>query len=201
MTKRQIATSIINELGQPFNHELYERVVDRIISLRAKYLRQSIGKYGIDELLQQTYIIKMKRIVDEDGCVTHISECKIAMPIRAIGAASPFKYVGNTSNKPYTFLRVYETNTIPLIPVNARNVYYSIENGLIQSYNTTAKELKIIDIFESFDDYLDMCTKSNCVDDDTALPMPADFVDLIIRDLVRELGQTDVASTETTVKD
>jgi len=201
MTKRAIVTLVLNELKQPFNHELYERISDRVVALRAKYLRQSIGKYGIDELLQQTYIVKMVKTKDDDGCIYYETECKIVTPIRAIGSASPFKFVGTKSNRPFTFLRAYEVDTIPSIPVNAKHKYYSIENKKIRTYNVTPTEIKITDIFESFDELLDMCNDVDCVDDDTALPMPADFVDLIVKDLVQELGQVSKTDNETKVEE
>lgn len=187
MTKQSIITSILNELGKPFDHELYERIGDRVLALRAKYLRQSIGKYGLDELLKQTYLIDLIKKTDEFGCFYYITPCEILTPIRTTNSPSPFNYVGDKYGRSYTFIRIFEVQTIPKIPINVRNVYYILENGYIKIYNSNNPILKVIDIFEDINDLIDICN-SGCVSDNIELPMPLDFVDLIIKDLVQEFA-------------
>jgi len=198
MTKEAIITSVLNELGSPFSLELYNRISDRVIALRAKYLRQSIGKYGIDELLKQDYTLNLKKETDGKGCVYFKTECKVPVPIRAIGMSSPFNFVGNVNGIPYTYLRSYETKTIPAIPVNKNNKYYTVKNGYIEVYNSQVTNLTVSAVFESLEDLLDCA--GDC-SDNTELPMPSDIVDIIIKDLIQEFGSTKPLEKDIEVKE
>jgi len=200
MTKRAIITLILNELGKPFDHELYQRIGDRVLALRAKYLRQSIAKYGLDELLKQTTELKLEKKYDDNNCIYYQSVCKVPIPIRVSQTSAPFNFVGTVTGVPFTFLRPFEIRTIPAIPINKLNKYYTVENNYIITYNTSYKKIKLTDIFEDLDDLID-CHKTECVDDDTELPTPADMIDLIVKDLVSELGQLNQISNDETVKE
>ncbi len=189
MTKQAIVTSIVNALGENHNHELYERVKDRVVALRAKFLRQSFAKYGIDSLLEQTYTVEMVQKTDEFGCIYLESKCKVYMPIRTSDTSYPFSFVGTSRNAPFTFLRGYETETIPRIPINQLNRYYTVDNMKIRTYNSTAKVLTVKDVLEDFGS-LDVNCEGTCGDDDTLLPMPADFAGDIITVLTAEFSQT-----------
>ena len=199
MTKKAIITLIINELSEPFSLEFYNRVGDRVIALRAKYLRQSIGKYGIDEILKQEFKIELKKFIDDDGCIYFKSICKLPIPIRAIGMASPFNFVGNINGIPYTFLRSYEVKTIPKIPVNMLNKYYTIKNGYLKAYNSQVTSLNVSAVFEDIEDLLNC--GGDCTDDTMELPMPGDIVDTIIKDLVQELGAVKPLEQDIEVKE
>jgi hypothetical protein len=198
MTKKEIITLITNEIGKPFSLEIYNRVGDRIIALRAKYLRQSIGKYGIDELLKQSYTLELKK-VNENGCIYFKSICKVPIPIRAIGMASPFNYVGNVNGIPYTYLRIYETQTIPHIPVNKLNKYYTFKNGYIEVYNSQITKLVVSAVFESIEDLINC--GGDCFDEDMELPMPGDIVDIIVKDLIQEFGSAKPLELDVDVKE
>ena len=168
--------------------------------LRAKMLRQSISRYGVDILLQQSYTITMEFKVDDDDCDYLISTCLVPTPIRKSSTSSPFLFVGIQGKIPYTFIREYEVYSIPTIPINSLNKYYTLDNGRLKTYNSTAKQLKLIDVFEDAEQ-LDINCDGQCEDDDMYLPMPADFADTIIKDLVQELGATvDKPNDETIVE-
>jgi len=188
MTKREIATSILNSLGEESNHELLERIKDRVIALRAKLLRQSIAKYGIDEMLLQTYEIKMVRKVDDNNCYYFESECMIPVTLRNVNSTSPFQSVTTTHSKPYTWIRHYERFTIPKIRINQLTKYYSLLNSKIQVFNSNVKVLTVTDVFEGLNEF-DLACKGVCVSDDMYLPMPADIATDIIKLLITEFKQ------------
>ena len=188
MTKREITTSIINALGKQHDHELYERIKDRVVMLRAKLLRQSMAQHGVDDLLLQTYKVNMIQKTDLLGCVYLESDCKVFIPIRTHNNTVPFLSVTTLLSSPLTYLRPYEEATIPRIPINALNQYYGVKNLKLTSYNSTAKVLVIQDVLEDFKQ-LDVDCSGACEDDDTLLPMPADFAGDIIRILTQEFAQ------------
>lgn len=188
MTKTDIATSIINSVGEEDNHELLERMKDRVVALRAKLLRQSIARNGIDDLLLQTYDIKLNRKTDSNNCFYYESECTIPVPIRRVNTTSPFQSITTVDGKPYTFIRPFERYTIPKIRVNQMTKYYLLENGKIKTYNSNVKRLIVTDIFEGLNDF-DLECRGICRDDDSYLPMPADMATDIITLLITEFRQ------------
>lgn len=194
----QIATSIINELNQPNNFELLERIKDRIKFLGATILRRNIDKYGFGDELIIPLRFKLKEISIPSICEnTYNSTCKISETINPIPTLvrtnyKPlFNYIGALDGLyPYYFTKEFNIPILKLQPIFANTVFATLHNNKIRIYNNT-----LIDIIEVHavvidkDNYIDECNNTTlCYSDDNEYILPYDIIDSIITTLITEFA-------------
>ena len=188
-TLGQITTSIINELDQQDNLELYERVKDRVIALKSKLVRQSVERNDFSDLLIQYFDVPLKK-VKLDDCEILVSDCDVE-PSVDIKSSAPFAFVGTANvNKPIplTYVRYYETSLFKLLPGRNKVVFYSFNNKKVYVHNNLKlSKIRIGHIFDNVADAAHFCSTTGCTDNDL-VPIPNHYVHDIITILVEEFA-------------
>lgn len=194
MTLNQLADSIANQLRQPFNHELRERIKDLFKEEMSLYIRRSIKEHGIDDILKISYTAKLK-LVDELNDPIEDSKKKdkllrtqfrIPTPVR-IKNDSPFTFVGSANRRTSIAKRnLREHYLMHSFSSTGISFSYDYINGYIYLYDHKDNKYKsdyilIESIFESPEEVLSIYDDVD--GQDIQLPMPADLV-AIIRDKV-----------------
>ncbi len=155
---KQIATEIIDTLGEPFNHILYERVKALIIHEIATLVKAESDKRGISEDWIVYCPVELKKVdpADLPNVVTEKSvyrsinklpkriRLKHMSPIFYVGTidrARPFSYVSNYS----IAIAIKNVNEVGDIPK------YSLRNGYLECYVNDAN-LRFVTIGHAFVD-------------------------------------------------
>ena len=197
-TLNQIADSIANNLKQPFNHELKERVKDYVKQELATLIRRSTKEHGIDEQLILTYdseIIKVNLYdepVEEDVKGYKLrSKYRIHKPVR-IKNDSPFIYVGTIDGlHSFPIRNEREATIMHSFSFIGESYSYYISNGYIY-INTRphnrykSKYIRIKAIFENPDEVLSMYDDID--GQDIELPIPIDMIPLFIDKVIQRIG-------------
>ncbi len=185
-----------NLLRQPDNHEIKERVKDSFKNLMATYIRQSVEKNGIDELLILPFEVKLinrlypeHRFIKEGvGIELKRSEFKIPTPVR-IQNSSPYIYVGDGINT-YTYTTAQELIRRSSFLSMGSAVYYFVENEYIycktndDTHKIKSDAIIVKSIYENPEQVLGYYNTSNDLQD-IVIPFPRDMIAKIFIDMLR----------------
>jgi hypothetical protein len=208
ITLNQISSDIASNLGQPFNHELKERIKDIVKAEFATYIRQSIERHGIDDQLILSYISEVEEITKAGLPITedikiHKFRTKNKVPATVrYSRDSPFIFVGSVDegiSYPYRDIRTNYYSSFFFS--NGKITTYHLENGYIfieslHPINFKAKYIKIKDIFESPEQILSMYDNND--GQDIQLPLPIDIITIFRDKVIKIVGaviQNDVNVT------
>ena len=206
MTLNQEAALIANNLNQPFNQELKERIKDIYKQQMALYIRRSIKEHGIDDGLVVSYtaeLIKVgkynKPIFNEEGDYILRTKYPVPTPVRYPGD-SPFIYVGTDDGLlSFPMRNPMETQVMHLYLFSGRSNSYRLSNGYIYindnpNFKPKLKYLKVEGIFESPEEVLGIY--ENTDGQDINLPFPADISAMIqgqVMQIVAALPPDDIS--------
>lgn len=194
----QIATSILNELGEDTNHELLERIKDRVKFLRSSILRNNIDKYGVDDELVIPLQLKVQPI-KLVNCNKVLTNCeiletvnKIPTPVRTTGKPI-FRYVGGVSGiTPFFYTQFYNIPALLQLPIYAATVFAALVDNKLRIYNNNQFEMIQVDMVVSdINEIINECDKTtgNCPSDNDEFLIPFDIIHSIITTLVSEFMQ------------
>ena len=199
MTLNQLAASIANQLRQPFNHELQERIKDLFKEEMALYIRRSIKEHGIDDGLKLSYTAKLKYVnelndpVEDDKNKAKLlrTQFRIPTPVR-IKNDSPFTFVGTANRRIGIAKRNVREHTL-MHSFSSTGISFSYDyiNGHIYVYdhkdNTyKSKYIVIESIFESPEEVLSIYEDVD--GQDIQLPMPADIIAIARDKILQRVG-------------
>jgi len=191
-TLSSIAEGISFELGQQFNAELNEDLKNRIVELRAKFIRQDLDRNNFsytDYLSVIEITFETAQSFEPNyikGSYILKSKTKIPKPLRIKNNGRiPFKFVGSLDReKPFTFALKEEAKFFH--PQNLKNtVYYSyIEDYIIILNNEKVKKAILEYIIADPREF------KNCYETDEELnfPIPEDMLYDIRITLIKEYG-------------
>lgn len=209
-TLNQYAARVANLLNQPFNNELKERVKDAFRGLRANRIRQSVDKYGIDDILKQSYVVETMKVDSNlDSCARVIgcnilrSVNKIAKPVR-FNSDEPFTFVGTTDGITFVYSDIGTVRKMKALPMIGMAVFYIYENDYIYLYgNVKLKEFRVQTIFANIEEVISYCDSNNgCYTDDMEFPLPLDMEQSIITELLsKEFGLVKLEDKEVTINE
>ena len=209
----QLSSQVATNIGRPFDVPLKKRIADLFKNVRAKYLRQSIQKYGVDEVYIQKYVVPTTTVDIADSCAVSIgcdvrrTTNKIANPIRYTNDA-PFLLVASPSGKLIiTFSQLFEVQLGEDDPYFGVIPRYSYVNNYIYLYNTNISNILVQAAYESPELIIpsatgDTCTLTAtgiCYTDDMEFPIPMDLIHDIKLEVYRELGFNKIPA-ETIIK-
>lgn len=193
---RQLATRVINNIGEEFNIPLYERVKDMLITARAEMLQQSIDKRGaITDHYRQRYTVRLQKTDAADTCVIN-ANCtilrtvnKIATPLRYT-TDTPFLFVGSIDGKlTFTYAKRSEIQYVTSMKYISKAIRYVYLNNYIYVYlNTKLKYISVEAVYENPTIVSDECTGGAiCYTDDMEFPAPLDIINRCMDRIYKEL--------------
>ena len=155
---KQLATELIDIIGEPFNHILYERVKDLIIHELATLVKLESDKSGIKEDWIMYCPIEVKKVDPADlpeiktNKMVYRSINKLPKRIR-LKHMSPIFYLG-TVDRAHPFMYV-SSYAIAIAVKNVNEVgdipKYSLRNGYLECYVNDAN-LKLVSMGHAFVD-------------------------------------------------
>ena len=185
-----LATVDAETFGRGEDAFLIENIKILYKQLAPKYIRQSIERNGIDDVMRKGYVAKIIPIdstVDtcHFGCPTYRTELTIPTPLR-YKSDVPFLFVGtNNSLKPipYIYILPVEMKYISTYKLNNKIPrYYYLNNYLYFVNIGLIREVQIINIFENPEEVISYCN-NNCYNDDMEYPIPADIIPFIRKEI------------------
>jgi len=193
----QIASSIVNELNQANNHELFERIKDRAKFLNATIIKRNIDKYGISDDLILPLRFKLQKVknsalckslYNDTRCFIYETVNKIPTPIRSINRPI-FSYIGALGGvRPFYFTSDYNIPILRSEPINRKQVFVALKDRKLRIYGVS--ELDYIEVtmpVANIDEIVKECdSTTSCLSDDDEFLAPYDIIDSIIRTLVDE---------------
>lgn len=220
-TLNQLGSKIANILGKPGDHTIQERAKDACKSLFATYIRQSVERNGIDEVLKVSFNAPLVKVplTDIENTYAGIgakdvvltTEHRIPTPLRLPNDA-PFLHVYTQHDDGSFITYKYANNSlVPLLttvysPTGVWGVYQIVNGKLkiiikntLRSFEINAKNYKFVTIVlvaENPEDILTMYSEED--GQDIELPLPADMIERITYEVLRiEFG---IKPTENEVK-
>jgi hypothetical protein len=203
-TLNQYADKFTDMVNQRGNHILRQRIKDSIKQAIAMFVRQSIEKHGIDDILKLSYDVPLievpaiewgvndwdiETVATEEKILR--SEYRIPYPVRFQNDA-PFTYVGLPGFKLSFAKREYGEKNIPyhasLPASNVVEYSYSLKNSYLYLDNINCNEFKyryiiVETIWENPDEIVSMY--SNQDGDDMQIPLPYDLVNNAVYSILK----------------
>lgn len=207
-TLNQLGSIISNILGKPGDHNIQERAKDACKTLFATFIRQSIEKNGIDEVLKVSFNARLIEVPLTDientyaglGAHTMImtTENRIPTPVR-IHNDAPFLHVYTELDDGSFINYKYGNNSmVPLMsaiysPTGCLGVYQLI-NGKIRITlkntldkfvfkNKNNRFVTIVYIAENPEEVISMYSEDD--GQNVELPLPADMIQRVIYEVLR----------------
>jgi len=203
VTLNQIATSILNEVGQQTNHELLERIKDRVRFLATTIMKREIDKYSYADDLVVPLRFKLEKVTIPTGCTT--GDCfvlqtttKLPSIIRTVNKPI-FNYIGSIdSAKPFYYTTEFNIPMLLELPIYKLTIFVTYVGGKLRVYNNTALEyIQVNMMLLDKSEYTDLCDIASSCGEDEYFSVPYDIIDSIIRTLVEEfLKVNNIASAE-----
>lgn len=208
VTLNQLGSKISNILGKPGDHNIQERAKSACKALFATYIRQSIERYGIDEVLKVSFNVPLKCVpltdientyagIGTETCV-FTTEHKVPIPLRMQNDA-PFLQVytqhddGSFINYTYASTSMASLLTSIYSPTGVWGSYQIINGKLKIIIKNTLNDLEIeaknyrfvtlVYIAESPEDVIAMYSEED--GQDVELPLPADLVERVVYEVLR----------------
>lgn len=190
-----LASEDAHILKDPLNIALKETIKRLYRELSAKYLRQSIERNGIDDVMRKGYIAELEAVSALDpciitGCKVMRTKWKVPKPLR-YKSDVPFLYVGQASllkPKSYIYILPQEMPYITTYKLNSNIPRYFYLDNYIYFINTgLVDKVRIINIFENPSEVISYC-EVGCEDDDTEYPIPMDLISAIKTEILTILG-------------
>jgi hypothetical protein len=190
MTLNEISAFIANQLNQPFNHELKERIKVSAKAELALYLRRSIERHGIDDSLKLGFHAEVHRvnvfdstIIEEDVEDNIVkTKNKIPYPLRYSGD-SPFILVATADRRMSLPKRsISEMNILNEHLAQRPSFSYDLVNNYIEIYDKKeyafkGKYIYIEAIWENPEEIL--AIYEDLDSHDINLPIPLDLLSYI----------------------
>lgn len=189
----QIVTSLANRVNQGSNYELKERLKLSFKNRLANRLRQDAEKNGEATTYRITFDIDVEKVDSfEDcelssGCYILRSTNKVPRPLR-VKRDDPFAFVGSLDNTPFQYEEFYNVQYTKYARYTDKFVKYTYKNEYILLFNNLRYEkIRVSDIFENRE-LVQICTSSsasNCYTDDHEFPAPADMIESINDEIMK----------------
>jgi hypothetical protein len=185
-----IASSDAMLMGRPFDTPLIENIKVLYRQLAPKYIRQSIERNGVDDIMRKGYVAKLTRASRLDpcvieGCTIVRTELKVPTPLR-YKSDVPFLYVGVADllkPRPFIYILPVELKYINSYKLNNRIPRYFYLNDYLYFINIgLVEEVRVINIWENPDEVVSYCT-NDCWTDDMEYPIPMDIISAIKKEI------------------
>lgn len=184
----QLADGLALRLNKPHDAVLKELIKDEYKSLRALYLRRTIGNHGINSILSQSYDIELIPIDFTDSCfisgdcIIMRTKNKVAQPLR-YETDIPFMYVGTLDGISFLHSTFATAKNYKYLPYIGKTMTYFYENNYIYLLNNNKiKYIRVQAVFSSPDQVISLCN-SDCYSDDMEFPLPLDIISSITNDI------------------
>ena len=190
-TLNQLATRVANHIGEPFNHELKERIKDSYRFYRAERIRQSIEKNGIDDSLKVSYCADLELVDSGDDCLKVIG-CeilrtvnKVVKPVR-YKSDEPFTYVGAIDGTiSYLYSDLASIGYMNYLPNIGQAIYYYYENDYIFIKGSNKVDrIRIQSVPANLESLMTLCN-GDCWNDDMEYPIPEDMIESITLEIMK----------------
>lgn len=220
-TLNQLGSKISNILGKPGDHSIQERAKDACKALFATFIRQSIERNGVDEVLKVSFNVPLicVPLTDIENTYAGIgakdmvltTEHRVPTPLRMPNDA-PFLHVYTQHDDGSLITYKYANNSVvPLLTTvySSTGVWgvYQIVNGklkiiiknTLKNFEIDAKNYKFVTIVYVAENPAEVITMYMEDDDqDIELPLPTDMIERITYEVLRtEFG---IKPTEHEVK-
>lgn len=220
-TLNELGSKISNILGKPGDHNIQERAKGACKALFATFIRQSIERYGVDEVLKVSFNVPLKcvQLADIENTDNFVgaketvftTENKVPTPVRILNDA-PYLHVYTQHDDGSFITYKYASNSVvPLLttiysPTGVWGVYQIVNGRLkiiikntLKNFDIQPKNYKfvtIVYIAENPEEVISMYSEND--GQDVELPLPADMIERVIYEVLRtEFG---VKPTEHEVK-
>lgn len=207
-TLNQLGSKISNILGKPGDHSIQERAKSACKALFATFIRQSIERYGIDEVLKVSFNVPLicVPLTDIENTYAGVgardmvltTEHKVPTPLR-IHNDAPFLHVYTQHDDGTITTYKYASNSIvPLLtaiysPTGVHGVYQIVNGKLKIIIKNTLddidikpcdyKYITIVYIAENPEDVIAMYSEDD--GQDIELPLPADMIERVVYEVLR----------------
>lgn len=220
-TLNQLGSKISNILGKPGDHSIQERAKDACKTLFATFIRQSIERNGVDEVLKVSFNVPLICVPLTDIENTYVgigakdmvltTEHRVPTPLRMPNDA-PFLHVYTQHDDGSLITYKYANNSVvPLLttvysPTGVWGVYQIVNGKLkiiikntLKNFEIDAKNYKFVTIVYVAENPAEVITMYMEDDgQDIELPLPADMIERITYEVLRtEFG---IKPTEHEVK-
>jgi hypothetical protein len=193
-TLNQLASNVAHLLGQPLNETLKERIKDDYKYLRVKYYRQSIERYGVDQVIKVSYIVPLEVVDIADNCIIDIG-CNISRSINTVGRPmryktdTPFTFVGTPDGYSFTYIRnISEERYRRYIKNVSKGVLWMYLNDYIYLFDDKIKQIKVEGVPENPEQWITICDDTTCYNDDMEFPLSYDVVESITTEIFKLYG-------------
>jgi hypothetical protein len=189
----QLSSNVAHLLKHPFDSPLKERIKDDYRNLRALYLRRSIEKGGIDDVLKVSYELPLISVDKVDNCLTSVgclikrTENPVGKPVR-YKTDVPFTFVGTPDGFGFTYIKQpREVDYRKYLKHVADAILYSYINNYIYVYNDKIANIRIDGVPENPEFWITICNDS-CYNDNMEFPLPRDIIFSITTDIYKMYG-------------
>jgi hypothetical protein len=190
----EIAINIADNLGQPFDHMLIERIKFNVIHYRAMFIRRDQDRNNhISPILQQDLGCIPLEEVDAAECCDIESNCtvlrtkyKLPTPIRLKGN-SDFIYVGDiTKTGPIDLVEPDSLKYLNAGRYSKLGRYYYYLNDRIYLINTELDYVNVRGVFVDPREVaaFNQCEGADCYTDDSKFPIADDMIEGITMGLL-----------------
>lgn len=203
MKLRVFTASIADNVGQPFNDVLQERLTNSILASRVWFLRRDYEK---TKMLPESAIFEIRciELIDVDATECCDSNIKLGCTVRRTKYKIPdilylkdqisvsFKYVGSPDRSQPSFAYILPEQ-IPYLTTGKfikQLPRFTYINGYIYVFNTLAKEITTRAAFSDLLQLKDFCgaNAGGCLFDADNINIEDHYVDLIKQLVYTELG-------------
>lgn len=207
-TLNQLGSKISNILGKPGDHSIQERAKASCKALFSTFIRRSIERHGVDEVLKVSFNVPLKCIPLTDlentqngvGAKTCVltTEHKVPTPLRMLNDA-PFLHVYTEHDDGSFITYKYASNSVvPLMtsiysPTGVWGVYQIVNGKLkiiikntLKDFDIEAKNYRFVTIVyvaENPEDVIAMYSEDD--GQDVELPLPADMIEQVVYEVLR----------------
>ncbi len=210
MTLKQIIYDVLEDLHQPFDEALYQRIKVNIGALRALFLRRDFERNNSDvSTFEQTVPFQLEAVTQFDGIdisalngmTLRRTSRTVPQPLRT-KSGEPFKSIstfriGSKNGPKSVQLSYLAAERLPYICCNphaANGNFYTTANGAegLRVYVLElclADNIFITDPWDNPQDALEIATDSSCFMDDKEYPLSLDLIYEIKTTLVNDKVQ------------
>ena len=188
----QLASNVAHILGSPTNTSLKSRVKDEYKYLRAKYIRQSIERYGVDSVMKISYVVSLVPVDIADNCIIDIG-CDISRTENPIGRPVryktdvPFIFVGTPDGYTFTYIKSISESRYRRFMKHVNNaILWTYLNDYIYVFNNKIKQVRVDGVPENPEEWISIC--DDCYNDDMEFPLPFDMTNAITLEIVKLFG-------------
>lgn len=194
-TLKKVVDEIIYDLGESFNEVLYDVVKEKVLDLRALFLRRDAERNIENPIHNQSIVIPLQKVDALKSCVI-TDDCalllrsveKIPLPVRQ-KRHEIFASITTVDGK--TILRHIDEVGAKFTKYNKytkNNLAYSYENGYLYiHYNLSLKYIKVVDTFEDPREINTCADTTSCyLEDESPFPCSRDILVLIKQEILNK---------------